>query len=256
MKKIIFIIKSLILFFLRIVLIYIDGGEKCIICGNRSSYFPVCKDCRKKRFDINKIIDIPRCSSCGRELVSTKEICFPCKSDGFKRHSDSCFALFSYRLWNRELMFMWKQQGVRTLSFLFARIVSDFFRKKNIFYVVPVPPRPGKINEKGWDQIEELCEILEFIFGFKIFRILKRNTSDQQKKLDRESRLKTIGRAYSLKSKKEIEHELLKNKCEIPEKVCVLDDVSTTGATLESCSALVKEVWASEVVGVSLFIVD
>lgn len=256
MKKVFFIVKSFVLFLLRIVLIYIDGGETCVICGNRSSYLPLCSKCRKLRFDINKIIDVPRCSVCGRELISTKELCFPCKSDNVKRHSDFCYALFSYRLWNKELMFMWKQQGVRTLSVFFASLVSDFFKKKDIEYVVPVPPRPGKINEKGWDQIEELCKNLEFIFGFKILRILKRNSSDQQKKLDRESRLKTIGKAYSLKSKSEIAKEVKKIKVSVPKKVCVLDDVSTTGATLESCSALVKEVFGCEVVGVALFIVD
>ena len=74
--------------------------------------------------------------------------------------------------------------------------------------------------------------------------------------MDRESRLKTIGKAYSLKSKSEIAKEVKKIKVREPKKVCVLDDVSTTGATLESCSVLVKEVFDCEVVGVALFIVD
>lgn len=256
MRKIFFIIKSILLFLLRLILIYIDGGETCVICGKKSYYFPVCRKCRTVRFNMENILDVPRCSSCGRELISTEKICFPCKNDNFKRHSDSVFALFSYRLWNKELMFMWKQQEVRTLSYFFAKIISDFLKQKNMNIIVPVPPRPGKLSEKGWDQIEDLCLKLEYLFCFKVLRILKRVSSDQQKKLNREERLKTIGSSYCLKNDEEIKFELKKLNYENPKSVCILDDVSTTGATLESCASLVKEVLGCEVVGVTLFIVD
>ena len=129
-------------------------------------------------------------------------------------------------------------------------------KEKGFKFIIPVPPRPGKISEKGWDQIEELCKILEYFYGIKVFRILKRNTSKQQKKLNRTERLQTIGSAYSLQNQNVIKKELKKNKGVFPSEVCILDDVSTTGATLECCSKLIKEAFETKIIGITIFIVD
>lgn len=256
MKKIYFILKSILLSVFRFIFIFIDGGETCVVCGKKSNYYPICAKCQKERFSLKNVFDIPRCCHCGRELISTKESCFPCRSDEIKRHSDLCYSLFSYRLWNKELMFLWKQQEVRTLSFFFGNLIGKFLQEKGFKFIIPVPPRPGKISEKGWDQIEELCKILEYFYGIKVFRILKRNTSKQQKKLNRTERLQTIGSAYSLQNQNVIKKELKKNKGVFPSEVCILDDVSTTGATLECCSKLIKEVFETKIIGITIFIVD
>ena len=68
-------------------------------------------------------------------------------------------------------MFLWKQQEIRTLSFFFGNLIRKFLKEKGYKFLIPVPPRPGKISEKGWDQIEELCKILECFYGIKVFRI-------------------------------------------------------------------------------------
>ena len=116
--------------------------------------------------------------------------------------------------------------------------------------VVPVPPRPGKIREKGWDQIDEICGFLKRGWKRKILKILKRNSRTQQKKLDRVQRLEGIGTAYSLVS----ESRLLKVK--IPRKVILVDDVLTTGSTIENCAALLKKAGVEKVFVITLFIVD
>ncbi len=116
--------------------------------------------------------------------------------------------------------------------------------------VVPVPPRPGKIREKGWDQIDEICAFLKKGWKIKILKILKRNSKTQQKKLDRVQRLEGIGTAYSLVS----ESKLLETK--IPRKVILVDDVLTTGSTIENCAALLKKAGVEKVFVVTLFIVD
>ena len=50
--------------------------------------------------------------------------------------------------------------------------------------------------------------------------------------------------------------ELKKNKGVFPSEVCILDDVSTTGATLECCSKLIKEAFETKIIGITIFIVD
>lgn len=112
--------------------------------------------------------------------------------------------------------------------------------------IVPVPPRKGKIRKNGWDQIEELCSFLEKRYGLKVFRLLERNTSGQQKKLSRQQRLESIKTAYSLKP----------GIFKLPQSVCLIDDVCTTGSTLESCAEILKKAGVQKVNAVTLFTVD
>ena len=122
--------------------------------------------------------------------------------------------------------------------------------------IVPVPPRKGKIQKNGWDQIDELCTYLNYRYGYTVLNILERNTVQQQKKLNREKRLETIKSAYSLVQNKEFIKQLNKTEGKLPESVVLIDDVCTTGATVESCAEILKSAGISKVNVVTLFIVD
>ena len=152
---------------------------------------------------------------------------------------------------------MWKSQEIRSLSLLFAKSLNIALKKLEVKYIVPVPPRKGKIQEKGWDQIDELCNLLEYLYGFKILRLLERSTKLEQKKLGREGRLEQIGRAYHLAAKSVLKKQLKPYGKVFPTEVCLLDDVCTTGSTLESCSRILKEeAHIEKVSAVTLFTVD
>ena len=234
-------IKILLRFFFG----FIGGGESCVICGQKTFLYPICKSCRISR--LTPDLQSPRCSICGKILLSTKDTCFKCRENAVIKSIDRLLPLFPYRIWNKELMFMWKSQEIRSLSLLFASILNRVLKQEEVEFIVPVPPRKGKIQEKGWDQIDELCNLLEFIYGFKILRLLERSTTLEQKKLGREGRLEQIGKAYHLKSYGK----------SYPQKVYILDDVCTTGSTLESCARILKEeAQIPTVNAISLFIVE
>ena len=197
-------------------------------------------------FSVDALLAAPRCKCCGKELVSEKNTCLRCRTNPVLKSTDKVIPLFSYRLWNKELMFRWKMQGERTFSAVFARLISEVLIKNGEKVIVPVPPRKGKIRKNGWDQIDELCTFLEKRYGFKVYRLLQRNSREQQKKLNRTERLESIKSSYSLKP-----------YCgELPEHVCIIDDVLTTGATLESCAEILKAGGVKTVNAVTLFTVD
>ena len=182
--------------------------------------------------------------------------CMVCREEPVLKSTDSMIPLFSYRLWNRELMFRWKMQEERNFSAMFAKLLCDVLRKTEEEFIVPVPPRKGKIRKKGWDQIEELCTFLEKRYGFRVLRILERNTSSQQKKLTRNQRLDSIKSAYSMCSSKVLERTLKPLSGCLPERICLIDDVCTTGSTLESCAEILKKGGVKTVHAVTLFTVD
>ena len=256
MKRLFFRVKFLFVTLVRLFLSVLNGGQSCVICGESSFLAPLCKKCNSRYFDVKKSLEKSRCQCCGKELISTKMTCMQCRENRVLTKTDKVIPLFSYRLWNKELLFLWKIKGLRALSFEFARMVAQALRLSGIEVIVPVPPRKGKIKKNGWDQIDELCQFLEFWFGFKTFPVLVRNTKTQQKKLNRSSRLETIESAYSVIENKKLQKELKRFNGLLPEKVCVIDDVCTTGATLECCAGLLKDLKIKTVIALTLFTVD
>lgn len=222
---------------------------RCIVCNAESDDLPVCYECRQKYFKVDSIKN-NNCQRCGKKLISEKKLCMQCRSESILHHVNSVFPLFSYRLWSSEALCRWKLKDERIFSSFFAGLLRErlleIFHEKGSYVIVPVPPRPGKIKEKGWDQIEELAVYLENVFKLPLLRLLERYSSVEQKSLDKEGRKLSIGKSYGVKRQ-------VKN---IPKKICLLDDVMTTGATIESCALKLKEAGSEEVIAVTLFIVD
>ena len=246
MKKILFELKQIIITAFRLLYVFISGGESCAICGKKVFTRPVCKECMARYFSVKKIMELERCRCCGKVLICLNGKCSVCRENPVLKSTDSVLPLFSYRLWNKELMFRWKMQDERRLSPIFASLLAQALRLAGETFIVPVPPRKGKIRKKGWDQIDELCTFLERRYGFKVLKILERKSSQQQKKLSRAERLEHIKNSYVLKV----------YSGTLPESICLIDDVCTTGSTLESCASVLKAAGIKRVNAITLFSVD
>lgn len=235
----------------------LTAGNTCIVCKKEVFGMPLCASCRKSLFVHSSPNAEMRCQVCGKILVSEQGVCMRCRREKILSHTDTVFPLFSYRLWNKRLLLAWKDRGERLLSPFFASCLSralESFEKD--IAIVPIPPRKGKLRKKGWDQVEELSEFLEKLYGYKICRCLFRETEVQQKTLDRVARLSTLGKSYCMKKGRALAKSLKKFSGVLPKHVCVIDDVSTTGATLESAAQALKEAGVERVDAVTLFMVD
>ncbi len=244
--------------FLRFVAGILSGGEKCVRCGQKTAFLPLCKNCLKIFIEESPSC---RCKTCGKPLVSEIEFCSVCRTNPTIKSMDGIFLSKSYRLWKKNLLFEWKIQEKRSLSPIFAWLVHLELKKiesqlQEKLFVVPVPPRPGKIRSKGWDQIEELCFFLSKGWNVPILSLLKRYSRTQQKKLDRVQRLGTIAGAYGDAGEKIISRIKKRFGGELPDSVVLIDDVLTTGATLEACSRILKNLGIKKVYGITLFVVD
>lgn len=242
---------------IRFVVAFIFQKNICICCGASVVLCPLCPSCLQKLFSFKPFDRSMRCRVCGRELLSEKGLCMDCRRERVMFHTDMVFPVHSYHLWKKDLLFVWKYGQNRILSFVFAALIYQVLKGNGLadlsnVALVPVPPRPLKLKREGWDQIADICFFLHNIFGIKIVKILVRESAIPQKSLDRKLRLSSAVSAYTVLRDK----RLKKIIPVIPRSILLLDDVITTGATLETCSVLLKNLGISQVYAISLFTAD
>ena len=97
----------------------------------------------------------------------------------------------------------------------------------SIDYIIPVPLHKDKLMLRGYNQLTKFGETLSSILNIKYLEgVLIRNTMAKTQTLKKRlDRFKSLVNNFSL-----INANLLKNK-----HVLLIDDVVTTGATLEAC---------------------
>ncbi|MEL3904378.1 MAG: ComF family protein [Treponemataceae bacterium] len=242
----------------------------CICCGNETgTAISLCADCGEKFFAsyINMHRTEPNCfcKVCGKALISEIAVCQRCKS-GFihatistgkfdrEQHSvkktelffEKNFALFPYIGDGQKIVSDWKNKGMRNYAQVFAEHLLQFLHDDSELSglsIVPVPPRPAKLKTKGWDQIADIASELRAC-GKTILPILRRRDGVSQKHVSKTERSENlVGKFYLHRSV----------KSEIPESVILLDDIITTGATINECSKVLREAGCKKVYGLCLF---
>lgn len=103
--------------------------------------------------------------------------------------------------------------------------------------IVPVPLYWWKRLRRGYDQTSLLARIISQETGLSEQRMLRRIKNTQtQTRLDEDQRQRNVRNAFVLRDNS------VENK-----KVVLVDDVLTTGATLNECARVLKENGAREV---------
>ena len=234
-------------------------SERCLCCGSACVVLPICSACAQSLCTFMPLFSASyaRCKICGKLLVSEQERCMHCRAQRVLTHTDGVFPLHSYQLWKKSLLHAWKMENRRTLSPLFAAIIQRalhelYAQLGTELPIVPIPPRPGKIRRTGWDQIDELCAHVCRGYGIPRLALLRRLSRVQQKSLDREGRLQVLGAAYTLSCRA----KRLQLQGRLPAAVVLIDDVLTTGATIETCARVLKAAGVKRVYAITLFAVE
>jgi ComF family protein len=130
----------------------------------------------------------------------------------------------------------------------FGHIIKENNHLKNIDYVIPVPLHKKKLKKRGYNQTalfaQKLADCIDSVYNEELL-IKTANTKTQTKK----SRL---GRWQDNRALYEITNEkLLENK-----RILLVDDVITTGATMELCATVIKKIPGTIVFIASIAVVE
>lgn len=125
-------------------------------------------------------------------------------------------------------------------DYFISLIVNKIRQDKLSFdYITFVPASKNTIKKRGFDQCEYLANGVAKELKIPVMQILeKKELVSEQKTLSAEQRKKNIENAFKLKRK--INIKLKENL--IQKKVLLLDDVITTGATLDICKKNIEKV--------------
>ena len=199
--------------------------------------YGLCLGCKESLVSIEG----EKCIKCGKPLVSEIDTCLSCRKKSVSY--DRLWVIFPYTGKYKELLAKYKFNNRLQLAGYFAEKISFIIDEENLndAIIVPVPPRPGKKKKTGWDQVDYLVKKIN-IPAKNISRCLRRKKSNIQKELNREERIENLkDRIYC-------------NKENINAKTAlIIDDVITTGSTMEVCASVLKEAGVEKVYGICLF---
>ena len=212
-------------------------GEWLFLAGDPS--IPLCEECREGIRPLSGT----RCERCGIGLISERGTCLRCRTADFS--FDSNVSLFSYGGLPKRLLAALKFRGRVRIAPFFAEYVADALKKLSPdgAVVVPAPPRRGR---RSPDAVELVVRALESCHEVSILRALSRAGVVQQKSLDYKQRRENLKGMISLSPGALPE--------EIPAEVFLLDDVFTTGATLDACARTLRNAGCRSVKAITLVI--
>ena len=199
-----------------------------------------CPECR----DVFQVINNDYCMKCGKPVKPEEEYCTDCR--GKHRNFDRGRSVFVYDDRMRRSLVRYKYYGNREYGRYFAgeicrHLGGEICRWKTDL-IVPVPLTSAKRRRRGFNQAEDLAEkvglSMKIPVGTDILR--KNHDTRSQKKLDAEERQRNLKGAFSA--------EQPLNGL----KILIIDDVYTTGSTMEAVSECLKNAGAGTVYFVTL----
>jgi len=190
------------------------------------------------------------CGICGK--IDSKSLCTKCQVE-LKKHKDVNIVTQGEEIENKyfnELMYVFKYEGlIRKLvldykfnekSYIYLTFVNFLLKSEKIFEnikkydkIIPVPISKKRLKTRGYNQSLLIAKEIAKQTNVKLVNncLLKTKNIIEQSKLNKEERLINIQGVYSIKNK----HRLI-NK-----KILLLDDIYTTGSTVNECCEILKK---------------
>jgi ComF family protein len=146
----------------------------------------------------------------------------------------------------REAVHQFKYKNLRLLARPLANIIAEYLTRYPLpaDLLIPVPLHPRRLKERGYNQSALLAEELSKLANLSLADDLLRRTKyhlPQARTRNVGERLQNVKEAFACSNSK------LKGK-----RILLIDDVSTSGATMEACAAALKSAGAESVWGLVL----
>lgn len=206
----------------------------CIGCGREGDV--VCRSCRQTFSFIGPLY----CSRCGRPL-DDDGFCRNC--DGVEMSIDGIRAPFLFIGLVRQVIHELKYRNLKAAAPFLAHELALYLEEYPVIahMIVPVPLHKKRLKERGYNQSQLIGGHLAELTGVPLVTdclIRRKHTPSLARSANREVRKENIEGAFDV-SGRDIEGK----------DIMLVDDVSTTGTTLDACAVVLKKAGARQVWG-------
>ena len=205
----------------------------------KEMFFPrACGVCGKK---INKNNTCEKCSNI-LQYTLKRELCVR----NLNSYVDKLVCLFEYKgiVRDRILDFKFSYKGY--IAVTFANLMYTVI-KQNEFQtdvVIPVPIHKSRKRERGFNQSQLLSHSIAKRLKIKheYHSLIKYKNNLVQSTLNEENRKKNVIGVYKVVSNKNI----------VGKRILLVDDIYTTGSTVNECAKILKQNGAKEVIALTI----
>lgn len=200
---------------------------KCPVCGTEGISHGLCSNC----WNSIKIINTPMCKICGIPFQTNIDmLCIKCSVSLPAYDYSRSFAIYSEPI--KSIITKLKQYPCSARSEILARwIYSTLKNWQEIDYIVYIPSSKLRLLYRGHNPVANICYSLKYLVGKPILPLLGAYHTDLQQGKNSKERI------YNVKNKFYIREYNIKENSTI----CLIDDVTTTGATLNEAAKIIKK---------------
>jgi ComF family protein len=213
---------------------------RCINCQAANSWL-----CEKCLGEIS-FIDGPVCESCGTpNLVSRTIACRQCAHNPLQFIDGIRAAAFFEDNPIRPAIHFLKYRNHKAIAQILGQLLVDTCQKYEIEadMIVPVPLHPTRLRERGYNQSELLVKEVGALLNLSVdtYGLQRIRHTRSQMKLGATERHENVVDAFAWRGQPLLGHTVL-----------LIDDVCTTGSTLDACACALKQHGVTSVWGVTL----
>lgn len=200
---------------------------RCVGCNELGAW--LCQQCVRQ----TPRVEPPFCLQCGASVeVPSSELCLRCRT--LAHQIPRIRAVFYFEGAIREAIHRFKYDGVTALAQPLGYLMADHWltHPTQSDIIVPVPLHPQRRGKRGFNQAallaKELSERVDL--ATDATTLVRHRATASQVGLDVEQRKHNVQDAFRCAT------DRLANK-----RVLLIDDVCTTGSTLEACALALRE---------------
>lgn len=204
--------------------------QTCCFCGKISTQ-KMCDTCKKKIVYIHE----PRCKKCGKPVrYEEQEYCHDCQKQDFCYEQGRSiwlhkgpvpWSIYQFKYHNRRI---YGEFYAKELYRLYAKNIRDW----GIDLIVPVPLHWKRKRKRGYNQAEIIAKHLGRLMEIPVDSkaVVRKKYTEPQKTLNNKERKKNLKDAFEVKK-----------SWSTPKRILVIDDIYTTGSTIDGAAKALLE---------------
>lgn len=208
---------------------------------------------------IDTLLDLlypPRCPFCHRFLDGGMRVCSRCERslpympagrvDRSFKNVDECFSVLRYEGDVRKSLHRYKFGGISAYAGCYAKLLAECIEDNAIYadVVTWTPLSARRLRERGYDQARLLAEGAAEYMETPCLSLLKkrRHNAAQSGTKSADERRKNVRGVYAYAGNTPLDGRT----------VLLVDDIVTTGATLDECAGVLRKAGAAEILALTL----